>query len=208
MLVVLPRWEKLSRRFRHLSKIPGSRLGVLRFRLRPFRGAAVVLPDGTRVEPGELVAELHCDNSVIFDLVKRDQNPYRATRADLRLLAAWLDFSDPMGRIRAFRGVTMLGPAAARLGCFVLDRPPGFKARIDRWYMIGLLLIYTTGGMERLNRGTSLRTHPREVWLTRHELMRRYGSAAARRRELQAGRSLPGDSKILETTSKPAEPAA
>lgn len=208
MLVVLPRWEKLSRRFRHLSKIPGSRLGVLRFRLRPFRGPEVALPDGTRIEPGEIVAEFHCDNSVIFDLVKRGQNPYRATRADLRLLTAWLDFSDPTGRIRAFHGVTMLGPAAARLGCFLRDRSPGFKARLDRWYMIGLLLIYTPGGMERLDRGGSLRTHPREVWLTRRELTRRYGSPAARRRELQADRNLISSSEILEVSSKPAEPAA
>jgi YkoP domain len=125
-----------------------------------------------------VVGELHCDNLAILHLVRAKQNPYRACRDDLRRLAGWLEPVDPQRYIEAFYGVTLLGVAAARLGFFVLARPSSLETRLDRWFMTGLLLLYTIDGMDRLDRGATLRTPPREVWLTRRELERRYGAAA------------------------------
>jgi hypothetical protein len=179
LLLAWPCWEWISHRIWPLSPIPNSRFGLLQFRLERFHGDPIVLPDGTRIEPGATVGEFHCDSHVMLEMVRRNENPYAAARADMACLATWLDTVDPQREIRAFHGITMLGSAAARLGFCVVDRAPSIKAWLDRLFMTGLLLLYTTDGLERLDRGRTLGRYPREVWMSRGELVRRYCNAAS-----------------------------
>ena len=175
LLAVLPYWERTSIWFRKREKIPGNHLGLLEYRLRRFRGPAMQFPDGSTVVPGDVIGAIHCNNAVIAALTREGVNFYAEARLELSLLAEWLNLSDPDGVIRALRGWSLISPAAARLGCYVRDGRRGIKARLDQWFMMGLLLLYTPGGMNRLKRGASLRQVPRELWLTRRQLTRRYG---------------------------------
>jgi YkoP domain len=180
LLAIMSRWEHFACRHWPMRAIPGCPFGLLKFRFEFFRGDPVTLPDGTEIRPGELIGELHCNNLAILKLVQRHQNPYAAARKDLERLAVWLEKADPDADVPAFHGVTMLAPAARRLGFFVRELPHGVAARLERFFMTGLLLIYTTDGMTRLNKGSTVRMFPREVWLTRRQLRTRYGSNSAR----------------------------
>ncbi len=176
LLSVWPRWERLVHQVRPVQPIPGAKHGLFRLRYRTYRGEIFALPDGTIVCHGCTVADLHLDGMAMLNLVKAGGNPFRGCREELRLLAASLIESDPDGRLVAFKGVTLLGNAAERIGFFVRQRPVGrIKARIERWFMSGFLILYTVDGMERLGRGATMRENPREVWLTRQTLIRKYG---------------------------------
>jgi YkoP domain len=181
LLVVWPRWEHFVHHMWPIKRVPGAPHGLIQLRFGQYQGDEVRLPDDTVVRAGALIGELHCDNLAILNLVINKGNPYRACREDLRHLAQWLEFVDPERRVEALYGVTMIAVAGARLGFFVRERPPSLKASLDRWFMSGLLLLYTVDGLSRLHRGSTLRTPPREVWMSRRELLHRYGAGAGER---------------------------
>jgi hypothetical protein len=176
LLAIMWRWERFARRHWPLHAIPGAAFGLLSFRFEPYDGPPVTLPDGTEIRPGDSIGELHCNNLAILRLVECGQNPYAAARKDLARMNAWLEQIDPAEKIPALHGITMLAPAARRLGFFVRELPHGVKAQLERFFMIGLLLIYTTDGITRLENGTTVRMYPREVWLTRRQMRVRYAT--------------------------------
>lgn len=176
LLTVWPRWERLAHRMWPVTAIPGAPYGTLEIRIVPYRGTPIPLPDGTKIDRGTLIGELHCNNPVVLDLVKRGRtNPYRAARSDLQALAQWTANSGAAAQVRAFYGYTMLAAAAERLGFSVRDCEPGISGRLNHVFMTGLLLIYTRDGLTRLNKGRTLNSYPKQVWMSRGQLLRRYG---------------------------------
>jgi hypothetical protein len=170
-------WELLSKYLWPTQAIPGAPDGMLKIRILSYRGNRTRLPDGTLVSPGDLVAELHCDNGAIVALGRRRINRYRACRWELRSLARWAVHVPVATEIKAFYGITMLWWAAARLGFVVRQRDSGWRSRLDRLFMGGLLLLYSDDAADRATRGKTLDQYPREVWLSRAELIRRYAAS-------------------------------
>jgi len=169
-------WEQIAHYLWPTTDIPSAPFRLLELRLGSWSHEFVALSDGTIIEEGDLIAELHCNNQNILTLVgDRGGNPFAAAREDLRSLAAWAD-QDEIGRkIRALFGVTMLTRAASRLGFTVRAERPNIRRRFEYVYMTGLLLLYAADGMRRLTNGATPRTYPQEVWMSRRELIRRYG---------------------------------
>lgn len=163
--------------------IRGAPSGIFLVRFTRYHGPTVTLPDGTKINPGDTVAELHLHNARVPDLATRGGafTLLRMMAGDLGALAAWIERSaeaEPPAKMRAVVGLTLLGRAAGRLGFSVRERPHTFKAWLDRLFMTGLLALYSPEGLARLARGTTYGTYPTEVWMSRATLQRRYGSAS------------------------------
>lgn len=179
LLMVWPQWEHLTHHMRPLAEIPDAPYGTLSFRVMPYRGRPVTLPDGTEIRRGSMIGELHCNNPVVLELVRQGKiNPYRAARRDLGALARWIAQTSRDEGILAFHGFTMLGPAAQRMGFTVCPCEPGMRERLNRVFMTGLLLIYTREGLARLDKGRTLNSYPQEVWMSRDQLIDRYANGA------------------------------
>jgi hypothetical protein len=171
-----PGWEHIAHRLWPTVGIPNAPYGLLRMRLKAYKGQPLTLPGDTTIGRNALVGELHCNNPALLHQVLRHRvNPYRACREDLRCLAAWAG-KDSLGiQVEAFFGRTMLAVGAARMGFAVRDVRKGPWLWLERFFMIGLLLLYTESGLGRLTRGTTVLSYPKEVWISRDQLMKRYG---------------------------------
>jgi len=176
LLRAWPRWERLAKSMWPIIEIPGARYGMLHLRTARYRGEPLVLPDGTKITEGSLLGELHCNNGVILQLVREDANPFAARRLDLRSLSKWIEQDSVGVQIEALRAGTILTTAASRLGFTVLEKPVTFRRRLEKFYFKGLLLLYNKEGLARILRGNTGRSYPGEVWMSRRELIRQYGS--------------------------------
>ena len=176
-----PIWERIYGAFLPSSAIPNAPHDVLHVHFGRYRGAPITLPDGTEITRGDWVTDLHFNNQVL-GAASRTASAFQLARMiaeDMVALAAWTAQPEsPAARSRAVTGVTLIGRAAPRLGFTIRERPITFKAKLDRFFMEGLMAIYNPGGLGRLERGTTYGSYPVEVWMSRAELLRRYGPGA------------------------------
>jgi peptidoglycan-N-acetylglucosamine deacetylase len=167
-------WEQLARLLWPVSPIPGAPYNLLCFRIKPYRGDTVFLPDATRVAPGAIVGELHCNNGAILELVRRGGNPFAACREDLKSLSKWIEQDASAGQIEALYAFTILTKAAERVGFAVRQKPATLRLRLEKFFFKGLLLLYNHEGLARIQHGSTAGTDPADVWLSRRELLRLY----------------------------------
>jgi MFS family permease len=175
-LLFWPFWEWLTISLQPIKSIPHAPYGLLGVTFKRYHGRPVDLPDGVHVERGALIGELHFHNRKIVEASQA--GPWKLVRMfmlDMRALARWTQEPDFPAAIQAFHGVTLVGRAARRLGFITYERPKTLHNRLDRFFMMGLLVLYHHQGLERLRHGTTYGTYPQDVWMSRRALMKRYG---------------------------------
>lgn len=173
-----PVWEWVTRTTKPVTPIPDAPHGLLGVHLMRYRGQPVTLPDGTQVPRGAWIAALHLNNHRV-SAIAREASTWRLARMvaeDLGALARWAENPGEMARPVAFMGVTLLGRVGPRLGFTVRELPVTIHARLERFFMEGLMAMYNPEGVSRLKQGTTYSAYPVEIWMSRGELLRRYGS--------------------------------
>jgi hypothetical protein len=73
----------------------------------------------------------------------------------------------------------LLGRSAPRLGFTLRRRPSSIRTRLDRFFLMGIIVLYHPAGRDRLVHGTTYETEPVETWMSLDELLRRYGDEPA-----------------------------
>jgi hypothetical protein len=194
-------WEAFSHYLWPCKQVPGAPYQLLQMRVATYSGRPFMLPDGVKIERGINICELHCNNRNILRLSTAGMNVFRATREDLRSLAAWLTQIDGNAdRVLAFYGITMLTKGALRLGFVLRQQQPTICRRFQKIFMTGLLLLYSTVGVQRLMTGSTRHTCPQEVWMSRATLIQRYGDRCKLRpveRKLEAAPVTRADGSLL-----------
>jgi hypothetical protein len=171
-------YERVDLRLWPNRPIPGAPWGIFQVTLVEYGSKPFTLPDGTRVQRGDIVCRLHITNSILSRVAS--EGVWRAQAAmaeDLRALAASVASGEIAPNVRAIFGRTVQARAGARLGFVVRSRPRTVKAFLDRLYLQGLLALYCPQGVGRLSRGRTVNSWPDEVWMSSTELVRRYGAA-------------------------------
>jgi hypothetical protein len=174
LLRAWPAWEQLARMIWPVCEIPDAPYGLLCLRIRPYRGEPVTLRDGTIIKPGARLAELHCNNRAILELVQQRRNPFAACRHDLKKLCDWIQQDPVAQQVSALYACTILDKAADRLGFTVRPKPVNLRRRLEKFFFKGLLLLYSQEGLGRLEHGSTIQSYPSDVWLSRDEFLRLY----------------------------------
>jgi hypothetical protein len=175
-----PVWERIMRAYTHPVPIPDNPHGLFEVRFMRYHAEPITLADGTRIERGTQVAELHFHSTALVDAIAK-YGQWRVLlmlRDELTALARWSSQPGFPPEVRAIWGLSILARAAPRLGFAVRERPHTVHAWFDRFFLLGLLALYNRGGTSRLERGTTYASYPVELWMSRGELQRRYLPAA------------------------------
>lgn len=144
------------------------------------RGAALVLEDGTRIEPGAPIGVLHFNNLGFAQM--RAPTAAAAARAFAREMLASMQALADVARddphcaaIQAFHATSWLPPHGRKLGFAALPLPAGMLTRLQAaWF--GLLLWAFAPARETRERA---RPQPHAYWLGRRALLERFPCRAS-----------------------------
>jgi hypothetical protein len=126
--------------FSRLKKVGNAAGGnILRVKLLRYRGAEMLLADGTCIHKGDLLVKIHLHNVRLLKKmltmsgeVKRGKYVYRRVEASLPELGAYIRNHRKFEEIKAIIGVTMLNKGTDSLG-FETHPIPGAFYRIFKW---------------------------------------------------------------------------
>jgi hypothetical protein len=152
--------------------------GVLRYSVARHRGRRVVLRDGTLVDTGDLVVELHLDNRRLVELARSRTKPWgllRIGRGDLAALQRLLSTGE-LRQVKALHGVTLFATAGRRLGFESRPLRRSWYQALQRFFMAGLVMLYHPAGWEAVQHQGD--RWPSEVCMSVTALDDRYGGAA------------------------------
>ncbi|HZR40724.1 MAG TPA: MFS transporter [Ktedonobacteraceae bacterium] len=178
-LLFWPFWERITRSIWHLKPVPHAPYHLLEVRFTHHRGQPLDLPDGTHVGRGDPIIELHFRNRAFLEVEEHAPTwkYIQLIAQNLKALACWMREPDFPGAPLAIYGTTLLFRGAPRLGFMLRERPRNLYTYLERFFMTGLLVLYHRRGGARLLQGTTYGTYPQEVWMSREELLRRYGNS-------------------------------
>lgn len=153
---------------------------ILRLGLIRYRGPRLELADGTVVNPGDTVGEVHMDNARAQALHQEGHGGLKFRREIFRalpVLGTELSTKPEYASVQAVCGASLFWEGAARAG-FEARPLPKFERWWLTWWERHLMARYHPEGRQRLREGN--RTELRQIWITRKTLLR-YAEQAARR---------------------------
>lgn len=174
-------WEKIFAKLHHIYTVENSPYGLLRMSIHPYSGNPLPLEDGSTLQPGEYVAELHISNTVIYSgkvgnvTVASDIHLLPLFREEIQNLARLARDGKLDPRVKALWGITLFGPGVRRMGFQMRPLPPGKNAAMLRAWMGFLRWIFSPPTAHRRSK-TSATRQAQEFWMSIKYLVEKYAN--------------------------------
>lgn len=178
------RWERFNTgTLMGLEPVVAGRPSIFRIRRSFYRASPVRLADGSQLNPGDPIADLHFVTDALLGAHAVTRGPvqlaaYLARLAEdsLHVLADFVTQTEAYRDVVAVHGITIIHRGARRLGFTVWDLPPGFRRSFLSLYLRAFL---STMHPETLSRTQQRREllHVKHVAMSRELLVQRYGTS-------------------------------
>jgi len=157
-------WYQRKHQLRALG--PVLRVGYVR-----YSGPTVTFDDGTRLEPNQLIGQLHFNNSSIAaigegSLHRTGFRFAKLMRESLHTLADAAQHDPELQQIQVFHGVTWIPDHGNVVGFVSTPRPRTWRTRLLASYFRVLMWTFAPASRTR----ATARTEPRDYWLTQRTL--------------------------------------
>lgn len=164
---------------------PVSDGAIFRYAVHAHRGTRTVLADGTVVEHGDMVLELHLDNARVREIANGAGNERRAALELLHASRRGMEEVAALARLEANAEVKALfantprrfTDITSRLGFEQRALAPTMRTRAIARLQRGALRRYDEAGMARVG-AASPDLVPVELWMSRAVLAERHGGDA------------------------------
>ncbi len=174
-LLFWPVWERIMIFFTHPQEIPGASANIIHIAKFRYNGKPFHL-SGALIQHGDLICELHLNNKLLAE-VYAESSPFEiiaAIRQDLTALAQYMEADETGKRYKAIFGITLLSRAAKRIGFTVRDRPVNAYTQMEKFFLSGLLTLYSSDGVNRLTKGHMQTVRQQEIWMTKEVLLEHF----------------------------------
>ncbi|TJY43507.1 polysaccharide deacetylase family protein [Cohnella pontilimi] len=148
-------WEKLFHVMFRLQKVGDD--DKFNFRIRKYTGPAVQLRDNKRLNPGDLVMEMHFENRMLFDMGMSSRSSVhtairliREVEGILPHMARALDYAPNGDRVKALYGVSMIHRGSEGLGFQTFELPRGVFSWMTNLYLRFMLSVINPEGGKRV----------------------------------------------------------
>jgi hypothetical protein len=179
-LLLWPAVDRLLRVIHRIRPLKADPSNIVSLDIRQHKGGTITLNDGSKVETGDTIIELHLNNAWFKTRRKLDIKVSQSPREilgcfeqDLRFLAQQMVNGKFEGAV-ALHGITLLHAGAKRLGFQVEELPPSLWKKGASFYLAGIMQIYHLRG-DKVSRIREKPWELKEVWLSRAALLTRYG---------------------------------
>lgn len=171
-------WEQVFQFLFRLRTLSPSE-PFLHYRLRKYQGQPIRMDDGSMLNKGDKVIELHIDNRELFELGMHSRSSaqlairmIRRMEKDMPALADVIAHDEELLEAKALYGVSMINRGPEKFGFTVLDMPDGWFARSSKIYLKVLLSVIHPAGGARLKERTEVLV-PKLILMPISELMKR-----------------------------------
>jgi hypothetical protein len=155
--------------------IPGSKFKLLNICYIQHKGEILKFEDGTIIQKGDLVGEIHLSNIGIScgkvgdTIITSELQLLGIIRAELKLLSELIQKNQITPHVLAYCSISLLGAGAKRLGFSIIDIPQTFKIRRMALWMSILRRIFAPSFVKRGKNHTKHKTAS-EIWITETKL--------------------------------------
>lgn len=146
--------------------IPHSDTNFMYINPYKYKGSEITLADGTTINKGDLIAELHLDNKTLMALDTSYTSLIKLLKGELKSLQQCFS-SEPYSDIKAVFGITVFYEIAARQGFTVLDISS--KAKRLLWSLWENIL--RLAFRKRNNRVRKKFIMSKECWISRNQIL-------------------------------------
>ncbi|WP_372490880.1 YkoP family protein [Paenibacillus mellifer] len=178
-------WERVFELFSRLRSNYAGEFGICKMFVTKYRGKSMQCEDGTWIQDGDWIGELHLDNRQILAMLQSNEAnrvalmTARLARSAMRQICAEMQRNPQLSQVKALQGITLLHRGITHgLGFETHRVEQGAFRTLTTSYLRLLLTVFHPSSRKRID-GHTDKLIPLKLVMTRSALIRQFGAEKA-----------------------------
>lgn len=178
-------WERAFELFSRLRSNYAREFGICKMFVTKYRGKGMQCEDGTWIQDGDWIGELHLDNRQILAMLRTNEENRvalmiaRLARSAMRQICAEMQKNPQLSQVKALQGITLLHRGITHgLGFETHQVEQGTFRTLTTSYLRLLLTVFHPSNRKRIT-GHTDKLIPMKLVMTRTTLIQRFGTEKA-----------------------------